>query len=493
MKNNRIVSARAALLKKVKEANGKTIGEIDFTHYLEDPKNKGRIGQVIQIYLGKNPDNDPGADFPEADLELKVTGLISNSKKDESSYRAKERLVLHQINYVKDAGISFEDSGLLKKCDTMLITCYRYIPSETPGASPDYSKFPIVDSFIYHLSEKDIQIIEDDYNTILAKINSGHAETISESDTHYLAACTKSSDSSVRVNQFGSETKAKPRAFSLKSSFLTAIIRQYISNTEFASVEEEGTSSIEQYILGKLSSWYGKTELELNQAFPGAEGSKNKFASYVSRILGTKDLNATEEFQKANIHVKTIRVKENGTIKENMSFSAMDFNEVADTDFQASDWFSYFEGSNFLFAVFAKGKDGYYFQRAFFYKLPDIVVDGFMRYTYQRTQEVLRQGDIVSSVSTMNMADGTLKTIYRNNFVGMKENPVCHVRPHAANFYTGQKTLPVADKKTGFTSYEAMCYWLDHRYIVSILNGDDSQYLKNARAMMIAQGNWIFD
>jgi DNA mismatch repair protein MutH len=493
-KDSKIKAERERLLKKAKEANGKTVGEIDTTHFLENPKNKGRIGQVIQIYLGKNPDNDPSADFPEADLELKVTGLIGNSKKDEASYRAKERLVLHEINYVKDAGVSFEDSGLLKKCDTMLISCYRYLPSDQAGVAPDYSRFPIIDSFIYHLTESDIQVIKDDYDTILSKINSGHAETISESDTHYLAACTKSSDSSVRVNQFHSDIKAKPRAFSLKPSFLTAIIHEYISKLEFASIDEKAAPDIETHILNKLSEFYNWSDEDLARRFPDVnETAKSKYALYILRILGTSDLSKTEVFQKANIHIKTIRVEENGSIEQNMSFGTMDFCDVAETDYFSSDWFSYFEGAKFLFVVFQKDKSGhYFFQRALFYRVPDIVTEGFIRYTYNRTQEVLRNGDIVSSISVQRKADGTLGPRYNTNFVGIKENPVCHVRPHAANFLVGQKQLPVPDKLTGLTSYEAACFWLDRRYIASILSGTDQQYLKDTEKKMNREGHPIY-
>ena len=58
-----ILANRVSLLAKVKEINGKTIREIDTTGRLSNSKNKGRIGQVIQVYLGKDPDNDPGEDF----------------------------------------------------------------------------------------------------------------------------------------------------------------------------------------------------------------------------------------------------------------------------------------------------------------------------------------------------------------------------------------------------------------------------------------------
>ena len=56
---------RELLLTRARKINGKTTGEVDSTNYLANPKNKGRIGQVIQIHLGKNPDSNPDADFPE--------------------------------------------------------------------------------------------------------------------------------------------------------------------------------------------------------------------------------------------------------------------------------------------------------------------------------------------------------------------------------------------------------------------------------------------
>mgnify|MGYP001337438613 CR=1 FL=1 len=57
-------------------------------------KNKGLLGQLVELYhFGKLPNRNQEADFPEAGLELKVTGLLDN--------KAKERLVLSVINYHK--------------------------------------------------------------------------------------------------------------------------------------------------------------------------------------------------------------------------------------------------------------------------------------------------------------------------------------------------------------------------------------------------------
>ena len=471
-----IESERKRLLTKALEANGKTVREIDFTGRLSNVKDKGRIGQIVQIFLGKNPDSDPNADFPEAKLELKVTGLIANKK----SYRAKERLVLHMIDYEKDSHVSFEDSGLLKKCKTMLVTTYRYLPSQQKGVSPDYGSFPFVDSFIYELTEKDIAIIKDDYYAILGKIEAGHAEDLSESDTQYLAACTKSSDGSDRVKQPNSPVLAKPRAFSLKPSFLTSIIKEAMGEDVFLdSVAKDASSapSICDRILAELYAWYGKTTSQLAAIFPDVKNTKSKYADYLARMLDIKSLEQSEEFQKANIHIKTVRVEEDGTIEQSMSFGAFDFCDVASTEWEESDTCSYFNGARFLFVVFkGKGKE-YFFEKAMFYSLPEIVTDGFIKYTYKKTQSTLLSGNIVRRIDERFDEDGKKHLIHRNNFVGQSENPVCHVRPHGTDFYHPQKDLPVADKKTGYTRYETMCFWLDRYYIKSVLEGRDGEYL----------------
>jgi DNA mismatch repair protein MutH len=483
---------RKELLTKVKEINGKTIGQIDATHYLTNPKNKGRIGQVIQIYLGKNPDTDPNADFPEAKLELKATGLLSSKTKDDA-FRAKERLVLHEINYVKDHGISFEDSGLLNKCASMLVTCYEYIPAEKKGEHPEYSKFPVIDSFIYTLSDEDMAVMKNDYDTILAKINSGHAETISESDTNYLAACTKAADSTKRRDQYGSAIKAKPRAFSLKQSFLSAIIRKYISDDEYEQLAVVNNKEpLEDSIIKKLEPFYGYTKTELSEMFPDVnKESKSAFASYVARMVNAKDLNKTDEFLKANIHIKTVRVEEDGHIREDMSFGLIDFMDVAATKWEDSKWHAYFDGARFFFPVFKKKHNDYVFEKAVFYSLPEMVTDGFIKYTYERTSDILNSGNVITKVITVRKKDGKAMVIHENNFVGKSENFVSHVRPKGTNFEKSRKPIPVKDVLTGEESYGSQCLWLDRHYIQAILENRADDYLMQSDEKMKKQGHPI--
>lgn len=479
--SEKVEKNRKDLLDKLKALNGKTIGQVDQYGLLDNPKSKGDIGQVIQKYLGKDLDNDPGPDFPDAELELKVTGLLPNKAKTKDKFRAKERLVLTNINYNEDYKSSFENSHLIEKCDDMLMTCYEYVKPDAEKI--DYGAFPIIDSFILALSNEDKAVMKRDFDLIISKIKNGQADQISESDTNYLAACTKAKDSTIRKTQPFSSTLAKPRAFSLKQSFVSSLIREYISNEHFQSildgVKSMNFGGIEDFVLSKLKPWFGKTEEELGYTFNVATNAKNRYSMYINRIFKVSSLEESEEFQKADIVVKTLRIKKTGSIQEKMSFAQMDFVDVAETPWEESDVRSYFSEKRFLFIAFRETEKGYVLDNAAFYNFPETIVDEFVGYTYRKTQKTLLEGNIVKSTSWKKVK-GEIKLIHNTNFVGSKENPVCHVRPHGATF-NDQSPLPVPDKYTGYTSYEKQCFWIDTRFINAILRKTEKEYLDVAR------------
>ena len=470
---------RKELLEKLEKIKGKKLGEIDTSHILDNSKNKGAAGQVIQKYLGKDLDSNPDADFPEANLELKVTGLSEYQTKDKGAFHAKERLVLTMINYMEDYNKTFEESHLLNKCNDLLVTCYQYITSRK-GEKPDYKSFPIVDSFIMELSEKDEDILRKDYEIILNKIRNGQAHTISESDTTYLQACTKSSNNKKRTPQPFSEETAKPRAFCLKSSFFTSLIRYHISDTNFNSIIEDinkfKETTLEDMVISKFKPYFGKTEEELGYELGIQTNAKNRFAAYANRIFKTKNLEESDEFLKANISIKTIRIQKTGSIKEKLSFPQIDFVELANTSWEESETRQYFCEIKFLFLIFKETNKGYVFDNAFFYSLTDDLVDEFIGYTYNKAKETLNSGKIVNKISKSKNG----KITYYNNFVGMKENPICHIRPHAKNF-NDQKPLPFKDEITGFKSYEKMSFWIDTRLIKARIENKDQEYIEEAR------------
>jgi hypothetical protein len=71
--------------------------------------------------------------------------------------------------------------------------------------------------------------MKNDFNIIMKMIMEGRAHELSECMTQYLAPCTKGStaEASIRPQPF-SDTPAKQRAYSLKTTYMTRLLRKYV-------------------------------------------------------------------------------------------------------------------------------------------------------------------------------------------------------------------------------------------------------------------------
>lgn len=191
--------------------------------YYNNPKSKGSLGQLIEKhFFFYDINNNSEADFNEAGIELKVTPYTIKSNGD---LKAKERLVLSIINYMKDyKEEDFLKSHVYEKCALMLLVYYLYEPNK------ERLDYLINYINLFHFPEEDLEIIKNDYKIIIDKIKNGKAEEISESDTNYLGACTKGANSNSLREQPNSNIKAMQRAFCLKNSYMTYILNHYIVN-----------------------------------------------------------------------------------------------------------------------------------------------------------------------------------------------------------------------------------------------------------------------
>mgnify|MGYP003339861645 CR=1 FL=1 len=68
---------------------------------LKDKKNKGNLGKLVEkFHFEIEPPNDDAPDFADAGLELKVTGVVMDTKQKQTErFKAKERLVLKNIHF----------------------------------------------------------------------------------------------------------------------------------------------------------------------------------------------------------------------------------------------------------------------------------------------------------------------------------------------------------------------------------------------------------
>lgn len=437
-------TTKEAVLRRAKELIGIPLREIDKNGKLET--GKGGIGIVIEenwFDYHQNPESEP--DFPEAGVELKVTPYIQGKYK----IRAKERLVCNIINYMEEYDKTFQTSSFWHKCNTMLLLSYEHLSGLPRG---DYK---IDSAVLFSFPEEDLVIIERDWETIINKVREGKAHEISEGDTMYLAACTKGDSASSLRPQPCSNIPAKQRAYSLKASYMTQILNNYI----FGNIENERIiknwqdiceNSFEEIILSRLKPYYGKTQDKLKDIFDLHTTAKNANELILARMLGLRgNIAQADEFQKANIIPKTIRVQATGKIKESMSFPTFDFIELSKEEvWENSRLYTYLSPTKFLFVIFQEQLTGeYIFDRAMFWNIPNEDLEQ-VRIVWKRTVRTIREG-----VQFVQTPRGIV-----NNLPKQSQNPVAHVRPHAKN---AADKLPLPDGRM----MTKQCFWLNNNYI----------------------------
>ena len=441
-----------------KSAIGKSVNDIlnEETVTVEDKDtNKGGLGQLIEKYLfGINNNSDSEPDFMPSGIELKVTPYkrIKGGK-----LSAKERLVLNIIDYMTEYKNTFRNSHFWYKNNKIQLLWYLW------EANKDKKDLIITHEKLLELEKnEDLKQIEEDWNFIINKIREGKAHEISEADTMYLGACSKGANAlSIREQPF-SDIPAMQRAFCFKNSYMTQLVRKYIG--DYSNVEKvlKGTNNtFNEFVLNIIAKYKGKSQNELMKEFNIDTKAKNVNSMLISRMFNVKGkLSETEEFQKAKIIPKTIRIEENGRIKESISFPYFKYTEIVNQDWETSDLREELETTKYMFFIFKMENGEYIFKGIKLWNMPEIDIETSVMEMWKKTYNTIKTGNIVKSIE-----NGIRKT----NFVGMSENNVCHVRPHGRNANDVCK-LPVADRLTGATEYTKHCFWINNNYIRKIFN-----------------------
>lgn len=417
---------------------------------------RGSLGGIVEeYYFDIHPDNASGApDFDEAGVELKTTPA---RKKADGSFVAKERLVLGMINYLEEAQRDFSTSSYFKKNEKLMLISYLHEDNKTIGDI----KFIAAKLYEFeNFPEEDKKIIREDWEKINAKIRAGLAHELSEGDTMYLGACTKSARSENRREQVGG-IPAKPRAFSYKSSYMTALLKRELNGGDTAErllkdSDVHKTETFEQQVLNRFKPFIGKTIEEITNQINITLNprQKDKFATLARAMLGIKG-KRVEEFESAGVSMKTIQLKQNGTPKEAMSFPTFKYkeivNEVWDGDIEEGEVRADFQKqleSRFLFIVYRyKDSKGIVkvLDKVFFWTMP--------------------ASDLSEAQKVWNETVHRIKEGLANVLPKATESSVAHVRPHARNakdtYETPQGEMLV--KK---------CFWLNTDYLKRIISSN---------------------
>jgi DNA mismatch repair protein MutH len=455
-KGYNIYSAKS-IINFAKKLKGQTLREACGAEIEKhDYKGKGNFGQILEkFYFGYEPNSDAEPDFKEAGIELKSSPLKTLKN---GEFRSKERLVLNIINYLEVHKEDFENSSFWKKNAHLLLVFYLH---DKDLDLLDYL-IKLVDDWQY--PNEDLKIIKHDWETINQKIKDGKAHELSEGDTFYLGACTKGSTAlkSYRDQPFNDE-KAKQRAYSLKQGYVnhiianiaqeeTAVYGKIIEQPEILDLVQ----SIEEVVISKFQPFYGKSAEQIEQEL-GLElnqNAKSYFANLTNAILGLELGQKIEEFEKADIQVKTIRLKENNLPKEDISFPTFEYQELIETDWEDSDFKNILE-SKFFFVFYQFEGENLILRKVKFWNMShsDILE---AKSVWDKMKTTVSKGEIVKEV--------TDKGVRKTYFPKKTENRISHVRPHARNA-DDTYDLPITDKLTGLTEFTKHCFWLNATYV----------------------------
>lgn len=430
-------------------------------------KSKGRLGQVVEEeYFGYKVNSRQEADFKEVGVELKVCPLKnitkkskSNSMREQLGYSAKERIVLSIIDYFKLNEESWENNSIMQKCKELLLMFYmneKDIPKEE-------LIFKIIS--LWSPSEKDIKIIEKDWNIIANKVKAGRAHEISEGDTMYLGACTKGStaEKSKRA-QPNSEIMAQQRAFSYKRQYVDYIIDELLEKEQYRKVEASKSLSddnilFDEKIYNIFNGILNKSVSEIMSIYSiNRERKAKNFIRLVvddvcKAVFGDK-LENFEEFKKASIELKTIVLKPNGMPKESMSFEQIDYCEIVNEEWESSTIKDKFENKKHLWVIF---KSKINFEKQSELSLDDIILDKVMFWN-------MPISDLEGSMYRvwLDTVDKIKKVKYES-FTKISDNEIAHIRPKARN----KEDLIITPQG----SYERRkCFWLNAKYIKDQIN-----------------------
>lgn len=441
---------------------------------VNNPRYKGGMGHLIEKYhFEYEINNDQEPDFPTAGVELKVTPYEIGKR---GGYSAGERLVITMISYTDPIEENFFTSHVYSKFRLTLLV--HYLRNRDLART----EYPIDFVTLFSPPEEDLKIIKQDYEDIITKVREGRADEISEGDTMYLGACTKGSTAAkslVPQELYAPQIKAPKRAFCFKQSYMTHVLNKYVLNrvntyeSILDSVSQLDNQTFENLIVNKINAQKGKTSVQLSEEFNVKPGSKNFYSSLAYRMLGIKS-NRAEEFIKANIEVKAIRIEENGNMVESISFPSIKLKELINEEWEESTFYNDLSSKRYLFVVYKKHGNDYVLMGCQLWNMPYADLKE-ARKGWEDIQKIVNDGPLLCKKFKRNGINFEVK----NNFPKKNNNRVIHIRPHTSERYyvldTGEiigNNPAYGDELPDGRIMTKQSFWLNNTYILSQLNDD---------------------
>jgi DNA mismatch repair protein MutH len=443
----------------------------DFTNItddLENVKNKGLYGQKIEnLFFFIKTNNHAGADFPDIPLELKTAGLVPTSSRDKhknisGKWKAKEALPMSAISFNEIINEDFLSSKFLEKNENLLLIFYEFEKNKV------IYDLKIRITGIWSFSEipsYDKKIIIDDWELIKSKVMDGEAHNISRGDTEYLEAAPSATSDTFTSQPYG--PKSRTRKFSFKSGYMHSVIAKLgSSNIQTESLYKEGDEniSLSEKIYEKFKPYIGMSGDEIASML-GIENldCKNAYSRVTNKLLnkifnvpdGKQIGSYIEEFSKAEIKIKTIRLNSKNMPHEDVSLSStLIFEEIIDEDWDNSRYKNFID-NKFLFIFFKESAKGFVLDKISYWNINNEDLKEAKR-VWEIAKNRIENGQIINYFDSRNRAISF--------FPKSVDSYMAHVRTKGRDSKDTAK-LPVKDKLTGTEDFPKHCFWFNKEYI----------------------------
>lgn len=207
------------LVHAAQQLAGTTLAELAEQQGVTTPaslrKEKGWIGQLLELALGASAGSKPQQDFPELGVELKTLPLAHNGTPLESTFVCTAPL-LHQQQ------ISWATSNVHHKLSTVL-----WVPILGDRQQAVGSRM-IGNPWLWHPSADEEQLLQQDWEEIMELIALGRVESISARHGQALQLRPKAANGkslTPAIGRNGTLIQTRPRGFYLRSSFTQKLLR----------------------------------------------------------------------------------------------------------------------------------------------------------------------------------------------------------------------------------------------------------------------------
>ncbi|WP_198264520.1 DNA mismatch repair endonuclease MutH [sulfur-oxidizing endosymbiont of Gigantopelta aegis] len=217
-------TSEAELEARVKALAGQTLAQLALNIHWTVPDNlkrdKGWIGQLIEVHLGASAGNLSEPDFQNLGIELKTIPLTAQHKAKETTYVCVTPLL-------NNIGLSWEDSCVFHKLSRVL-----WLPIEADPAIA-IAERRVGKGFIWSPSEQQMDELQRDWEEFMELISLGQVESITAHMGESLQIRPKAANSSVvttGIGENGLRKQTLPRGFYLRTSFTNRILQAIVQS-----------------------------------------------------------------------------------------------------------------------------------------------------------------------------------------------------------------------------------------------------------------------